>query len=46
MILVFGVGVAEYGRNVIHFEIQTDQLEPPVPGTCLETLVTNINREG
>ncbi len=27
------------GRIVIHLETQTDQLEPPAPGTCLETLV-------
>ena len=30
MIWVFGVGVAAYGRNIIHFETQTDQLEPLV----------------
>ncbi len=39
--MVFGVGVAAYGRNIIHFETQTDQLEPPVEKLGW----TNMNRE-
>ncbi len=42
MILVFGVGVVAYGRNIIHFETQTDQLKPPVEKLGW----TNMNREG